>query len=820
MLLLVFSFMPPSTLAQIRAHAVKCRTNGCPCKKYVANRNQWAQHFTILDDGPQSDDGAQSDDTWLWHNIDAHGKVSITCVVCGMKLPCHFASLRRHHQSASHLKSIATFLGKPLQYVAFTAPLVESFKQMFCAFHEGRAARSGFDLPSGHVGRTKANLMLWCLNEALLERDREFLVQSSCLMIMRDERRGRLHFRFRGASSLLIVSAGYLGQSVGHTPDALGIRDATMQVIKRFCTRRSNPPPGSKLETCFDTSLCDRMLSCLEAVSVDSASNEVCAVTDMKSLAPNCQHLLRDAAHSARRLLQRLWHADEVLEGCLGFFCHWKDSLSQLVHHSLEMRQLYSECTAESDECAVTTKFQHMRSAKHRVETFMTPLSRCVLDLTALLAFATKLCVLRSGQRAGKAAGVFLNAICPQLILLAALMADAGSEVLLLVRILDNEELTIVILCGAIDDFLKRVTWLFFEDGCFQVDGHTKFAVEWLRAPHFVSDRGVGKCIGGIDLMADAYSSMRSAALAHLRSWVELAKHTLEAEFPSFSLVMAFSAFDLPRWDMNPLNPTRAKHLQRLSHTFKQKHLQREFVNNWRYALHAFTESDRKCSAWQAWQEAVGKAERAGRECSQLKFVIQRGLVFVPATSGVEQSFSLVDSKLDENRLHGSSDAEDLAVRLLVVKLTPHEEDVVSAKAAEIWRSAFMRHSRTHTRPRTDKGLRCVCGSAASSSSPSKPAIGKLSEKHFLRSLREQVGMKCAGSVAAASSSSIAPMVWTEKHEKEKQFQLEKQRKRMVEALLFLLFPTIFALFAGACPGSISSTGHAPAASHRRVVKK
>ena len=154
--------MPPSTLAQIRAHAVKCRTNGCPCKKYVANRNQWAQHFTILDDGPQSDDGAQSTHTWLWHNIDAHGKVSITCVVCGMKLPCHFASLRRHHRSASHLKSLATFLGKPLQDVAFTAPLVKSFKRMFSAFHQGRAARSGFDVEtdSGVAPADRKSLLL------------------------------------------------------------------------------------------------------------------------------------------------------------------------------------------------------------------------------------------------------------------------------------------------------------------------------------------------------------------------------------------------------------------------------------------------------------------------------------------------------------------------------------------------------------------------------------------------------------------------------------------------------------------------------------
>ena len=36
---------------------------------------------------------------------------------------------------------------------------------------------------------------------------------------------------------------------------------------------------------------------------------------------------------------------------------------------------------------------------------------------------------------------------------LAALMADAGSEVLLLIRMMDSEELDTTAMCGAINDF-------------------------------------------------------------------------------------------------------------------------------------------------------------------------------------------------------------------------------------------------------------------------------------------------------------------------------------------------------------------------------
>ncbi len=100
--------------------------------------------------------------------------------------------------------------------------------------------------------------------------------------------------------------------------------------------------------------------------------------------------------------------------------------MGQLIHHSLELKNLYAECTQASAECPVAAKFHHLRAAKHRVETFMTPLSRSVLGLTALLAFATKVGIKRRGRREGVAAEVFLNSMNPHLVLLAALMADVG----------------------------------------------------------------------------------------------------------------------------------------------------------------------------------------------------------------------------------------------------------------------------------------------------------------------------------------------------------------------------------------------------------
>ena len=111
----------------------------------------------------------------------------------------------------------------------------------------------------------------------------------------------------------------------------------------------------------------------------------------------------------------------------LGLFAHWKDSLSQLIQHSPDLQVLYERCCKASQDGATETTFKNLRSAKHRVETYMTPLSRSILDLTGLLSFAVLLARLRKGTREGRAAETFMETICPTIFMLAGMMGDAGS---------------------------------------------------------------------------------------------------------------------------------------------------------------------------------------------------------------------------------------------------------------------------------------------------------------------------------------------------------------------------------------------------------
>ena len=123
----------------------------------------------------------------------------------------------------------------------------------------------------------------------------------------------------------------------------------------------------------------EHLLVILEAIAIDSAENEVVSAKDINKLKPEDSKeviVIRDAAHCARRILSRLFRADPVVWYTFEFFT----MIAKLLHWSLDLRVVYQECSAESITSAVSTKFSHLRAAKHRIETWLTPLSRSVLD--------------------------------------------------------------------------------------------------------------------------------------------------------------------------------------------------------------------------------------------------------------------------------------------------------------------------------------------------------------------------------------------------------------------------------------------------------
>ena len=360
------------------------------CKPLMRNFGSWALRLPaqqgVTNAAPQ---------TWLWFKFTKCKQLRWTCLLCGEPesrgldpsdvQSFKLCSLMKHHRSPRHLRNAAKMGLGDSSGCDSKAPNATMFKELLAAFQKGGALSAGVVLPSGKIGYRKAEQMLWCLHEAKGDTTRRHLQIAECILLSRDERHGRLHLRTICCSKEDIETyRAYLGQARDYNPDALGLTQATIDVCKEACTSRAHCPTQSAVPPYFDEKLWEHMRHATEAIAIDSAESEVVSATDMarakidgsEAAFPNCIHILRDAAHSVRRVLSRLFAADKVLDYTRNYFY----LIAHMIQWSDDLRRLYYECSTMSDDAIVSTSFGHMRAAKHRIESWLTPLSRCCLD--------------------------------------------------------------------------------------------------------------------------------------------------------------------------------------------------------------------------------------------------------------------------------------------------------------------------------------------------------------------------------------------------------------------------------------------------------
>ena len=381
-------------------HIESCSHGKCGCQIFERHYKGWASQLPTV----QSSNDMSSKNSWLWFKFTETGMFRWTCLICHSDpteeydglgpddvQSVRISNLIRHHNSVWHKSNVRKFLGEESCVVNHTSPSIELFHEVLTEFKKGIAPWKGYDLPSGvQIGQLKASAILWCIDQVWADVRRERLQHAACINIMRDGSSARLHHRYSLTTNEFETFKGYLGQSRYYKPDAIGITDATVEVVRAACTSRNNVPAGcnsllvKKVKPVFNEALFDRTCDAVEAISIDSAENEVVSARDMATPrdngapAPfnNCIHPLRDGAHSARRILTRLWKADAVLDYTYQFFM----LIASMIHWSDDLKTDYVECTASSTNKAVATTFGHMRAAKHRVEASLSPLSRACLD--------------------------------------------------------------------------------------------------------------------------------------------------------------------------------------------------------------------------------------------------------------------------------------------------------------------------------------------------------------------------------------------------------------------------------------------------------
>ena len=741
--------------------------------------------------------------SWICVDVDSQNKFTWWCGPCASSQKLRQANntyrqggdrafktgnLTRHQSTASHADAVCEMLGlDPIteQIAEPQGPQVHVFREVFKQFAAGSAPNDGYDLGmyGGLIGKIKAERILWLIYEATKEAHRQKLKEAKVICLMRDERGLVEHIRFRCCNALGEVTAGFLGQ-VHVEPSALGINQGTMDVIKIMCTKWYNVPAYLDLDVHpeLDQAAYDNICRCTEAIATDSADNEIAATRDL-SVTTNflCKtpYILRDNCHSARRVLSRGFAADDVLSGVTGFLFSWSDSLGQLMHHSVHIAAMYKECVAEFPSSTTSSLFGTLRTAKHRFESQMTPLSRIVLNMDAFLEFGKRLYVSRKGTREGRVAKVFLETISFKILLLAAMMADAGAEVLVLLRSLDTEELMEpAAIMQTVEGFLDRVTWLFFNGGCMEAgtDSYTAVMLKWLESSHYFVLEGKGKAIGGgkptQEDLDDCYKK--------IRSWVLLARDVIQAEFPAFDLVSSFSAFACIEKGKKITDAVRSK-VKRLSQTFKRPNLMNQFIGFFEAARHELTTAG--CTYHDAWMNAVMRFRdaRSNLPSDCLLHVLMRLRVFAPCTSKIEQSFSVILATFGSKRMGMFKTSENMAVTVLLLRnISEPEREAILGHAQKLWVQVIGTNARTHTKRKIDHGVKKMQTSSSSSS-----LAGALpSEKTFKKNLHEQIVSKSAGVDHIATLTAYEPPddAWTASHEEERKFNRKKIETRAIEA--------------------------------------
>lgn len=194
---------------------------------------------------------------------------------------------------------------------------------------------------------------------------------------------------------------------------------------------------------------------------------------------------MRDKAHEARRVLSRPWKADVYLDTIITSIVSGRSSICQIIQKSDDLRAWYAEATRASKNSVVSTHFANLRAALHRYESLVTPLSRFVLDIEAVLAVAMRIESERGGHTQVVAAAL-LRSVDEELLLSVALMADAGDEALQIIRHFDKSSIDSARAGSAVQRFLDNIIDLFCNEKIWTVRGHAHCMLEWLRSTHIL----------------------------------------------------------------------------------------------------------------------------------------------------------------------------------------------------------------------------------------------------------------------------------------------------------------------------------------------
>ncbi|CAJ1336854.1 unnamed protein product, partial [Effrenium voratum] len=588
--------------------------------------------------------------------------------------------IKAHASSQAHQAAVLRMLshkpGEPVEVGdQLAAPAAEVFSSLLAWIRKGGCLRDGVP----NVGHFKKSKMLsWTLAEALRRTYRTWLAASNTVALLRDERHSRLLVRFRCANSQARRFVGVLAQGKLVKNTATNVTNLTKQLLNEFCTTNFGCPYYAKSGhadiASFDSGLFDHIREHIHSVTVDAASDEIAACTNMQhadsstavdgaAFCPNILAVIRDKAHCSRRILARPWSCDPYLDLVAGVLVSEKNSLSQMIQYSDDFRAWFFECCRDATTKATTTEFKHLRAAKHRYESLTAPLTRICLNWEAVISFLVKV----SLERRSPASQAILDALDAEMMLQAGLLADATDEAQILIRFFDTGDPDSGKISASVATFLQRLHYLFDEQNVWTSAGYTLATLRFLEAPTHIVVRGEVRCIGGPNAVP---AQLRSRCLSRMLAWRALAEQVVRAEHPSFELVQCFSAFDMECFEQQAASMTASnlqcsEALRRVASSLQLdlEELISEYLDLGSIALAFWRNQNRERSNLQCWQHAIdstsSSAARRRHPVNSLAVALAHYGCMTSSDSVVERDFSRVKHVLGEKRLQCAIEAEN-----------------------------------------------------------------------------------------------------------------------------------------------------------------
>jgi hypothetical protein len=753
-------------------------------------------------------------DTWLGYEIGTANNFTCGCMICKelvdvadmdiiARMGLSSDSQVRRYRLTSHAAG-DHHIGAVLRLIDPSKgnnhakdkiiPQTDEFATLVGWLRKGYSVRNG--VPSVGCFR-KCKKMYFCIAEGLKRLYRGWLASSCTINLLRDERHSRLLMRFRCGNLESQRHIGIFGQPRITKGTATNITLVTIEALRHFCTKNFGAPFIDDMPLSVDDALFEHIRTTLRAITVDAAGNELASAENMsapesvvakvkgvEAFFPSLTLVIRDKAHASRRILVRPWNCDVYLGAVASALITESSSLAQLTQHSDDLRSIYSDAVRDSGSNYVSTCFGNLRAAKHRFESMCTPLSRICLDWEASIAFLARVALERGSDRAGVFASATLGAIDEELILQAALLADAADECMCLIRFFDEREVDNAKIADEVQRFCATISKLFFDEHVWAAEGHTKITLDFLsRTTHFVV-HGVVRSVGG---PRSVNRDLRDRVMKRMQAWAILAQEVVIAEHPDYEVVSCFSCFNLAKWPKQSVDEL-IRHgrttqydplLARLASTFgvSEIGLRQEF---WDYgsraALHFESTHCTNAAAWHwALSGSSSPAARKRHPASNLAVVLAEYVCISASDSIIEHDFSRVKQLLGEHRLNAKEESESDMVTVLLSD--PSFDSEVFTLVSVVWQELYGDVRRTAQRlPRSDKGaLRKV----RTDDNPDVP-----SEKEWLKRRRTAVSALLTTPPAkTVCKEDLGDDVWTGAHDKEVLFNTKKHAVNLYNAL-------------------------------------